>query len=183
MWCVAELDEDYIARMEDVLAVYEKPLSAREPVVCVDEKPVVSHQEIRPPIAMQPGRVARDWRISALRNGQCFLRRPTQGGTAFHQSDARSLLAPVRRLSVGHRSGLSGGRYHSSGDGQSEFAHPQGGSRPLWHRGRRLALESVRRALHPQARQLVEPGGDCDWTVLPAMLEPTPYRRSSVARS
>jgi hypothetical protein len=40
-------------------AVYEKPLSGREPVVCVDEKPVVLHQEVRPPIAMQPGRVAR----------------------------------------------------------------------------------------------------------------------------
>jgi len=26
--------------MEDVLAVYEKPLSVREPVVCIDEKPV-----------------------------------------------------------------------------------------------------------------------------------------------
>ena len=59
MWCVAELDEPYIARMEDVLAVYEKPLSVREPVVCVDEKPVVLHQEVRPPVAMQPGRVAR----------------------------------------------------------------------------------------------------------------------------
>jgi hypothetical protein len=59
MWCVAELDEPYIARMEDVLAVYEKPLSAREPVVCIDEKPVVLHQEVRPPVAMQPGRVAR----------------------------------------------------------------------------------------------------------------------------
>jgi transposase len=59
MWCVAELDEEYVARMEDVLAVYEKPLSVREPVVCIDEKPVVLHQEVRPPIAMQPGRVAR----------------------------------------------------------------------------------------------------------------------------
>jgi hypothetical protein len=59
MWCVAELDEQYIARMEDVLAVYEKPLSVQEPVVCVDEKPVVLHQEVRPPVAMQPGRVAR----------------------------------------------------------------------------------------------------------------------------
>jgi hypothetical protein len=29
MWCVAQLDEEYIARMEDVLAVYEKPLSER----------------------------------------------------------------------------------------------------------------------------------------------------------
>src|SRR6266403_2371266 len=59
MWCVAELDEEYIARMEDVLSVYERPLSAREPVVCIDEKPVVLHEEVRPPLAMQPGRVAR----------------------------------------------------------------------------------------------------------------------------
>jgi hypothetical protein len=29
--------------MEDVLALYEKPLSEAEPVVCVDEKPVVLH--------------------------------------------------------------------------------------------------------------------------------------------
>src|SRR6266851_919002 len=59
MWCVAELDEEYIRRMEDILAVYEKPLSEREPVVCVDEKPVVLHQEVRPPLAMRPGKVAR----------------------------------------------------------------------------------------------------------------------------
>ena len=25
MWCVAELNEEYIARMEDVLKIYEKP--------------------------------------------------------------------------------------------------------------------------------------------------------------
>jgi len=59
MWCVAELDEEYIRRMEDILAVYEKPLNEREPVVCVDEKPVVLHQEIRPSQAMRPGQVAR----------------------------------------------------------------------------------------------------------------------------
>jgi hypothetical protein len=59
MWCVAQLDEPYIPRMEDVLAVYEKPLSAQEPVVCVDEKPVALHQEVRPGLAIQPGRVAR----------------------------------------------------------------------------------------------------------------------------
>ena len=48
MWCVAELDEEYIARMEDVLAMYEKPLLEREPVVCMDEKPVVLHADVRP---------------------------------------------------------------------------------------------------------------------------------------
>jgi len=59
MWCVAELDEEYIRRMEDVLKLYEKPLSAEEPVVCIDEKPVVLHQDIRAPLAARPGRLAR----------------------------------------------------------------------------------------------------------------------------
>ena len=59
MWCVAELNEEYIVRMEEVLAVYEKPLSEREPVVCMDEKPVVLHQDTRVPVPMKPGRSAR----------------------------------------------------------------------------------------------------------------------------
>src|SRR5260370_27808627 len=84
MWCVAELDEQSIARMEDVLAVYEKPLSAREPVVCIDEKPVVLHQEIRPPIAMQPGRVARrdcEYRRCGTANVFCGV--PPKAGRHF----------------------------------------------------------------------------------------------------
>ena len=45
--------------MEDVLAVYEKPLSESEPVVCVDEKPVVLHADLRPPLPLRPGRTLR----------------------------------------------------------------------------------------------------------------------------
>ena len=45
--------------MEDVLEVYEKPLSAQEPVVCVDEKPVTLHNDVRDPIPMKPGSVAK----------------------------------------------------------------------------------------------------------------------------
>jgi transposase len=59
MWCIPELNDDYIERMEDVLEVYERPLSAAEPVVCVDEKPVTLHQEVRDPIPMKPGSVAK----------------------------------------------------------------------------------------------------------------------------
>src|SRR6202051_4292789 len=40
MWCVAELDDEYIAKMEDVLETYEKPYDPQQPVVCLDEKPV-----------------------------------------------------------------------------------------------------------------------------------------------
>ena len=56
---VGKLDEEYIFKMEDVLKIYEKPLSEREPVVCVDEKPVVLHADVRPPRPMRPGRIAR----------------------------------------------------------------------------------------------------------------------------
>jgi DDE superfamily endonuclease len=42
--------------MEDVLAVYEKPFSEQEPVVCIDEKPVVLHADLRPPLRLRPGR-------------------------------------------------------------------------------------------------------------------------------
>ena len=59
MWCVAELDEEYIRRMEDVLALYEKPWLESEPMVCIDEKPIVLHADVRPAFPMRPGRIAR----------------------------------------------------------------------------------------------------------------------------
>jgi len=45
--------------MEDVLEVYEKPLSAKEPVVCLDEKSVTLHADVRAPLPRKPGRVAK----------------------------------------------------------------------------------------------------------------------------
>jgi hypothetical protein len=59
MWCVGELDSDYIGKMEDVLAVYEKPYNTAEPVVCIDEKPVSLHADVRPPRPAAPGRIAK----------------------------------------------------------------------------------------------------------------------------
>ena len=59
MWCVAELDADYIARMEDVLALYEKPYNLKEPVVCLDEKPVSLHADVRLPRPARPGHIAK----------------------------------------------------------------------------------------------------------------------------
>ena len=59
MWCVADLDEQYIAKMEDVLETYERPYDAAQPVVCLDEKPVTLHADVRPASPAKPGREAR----------------------------------------------------------------------------------------------------------------------------
>jgi hypothetical protein len=59
MWVVADLDEAYIAHMEDVLELYERPYNPEQPVICLDEKPVTLHADLRPPAAARPGREAR----------------------------------------------------------------------------------------------------------------------------
>jgi hypothetical protein len=59
MWVVADLDDEYIAKMEDVLEVYERPYTPQEPVICVDEKPITLHADLRPASPAVPGREAR----------------------------------------------------------------------------------------------------------------------------
>jgi hypothetical protein len=45
--------------MEDVLEVYERPYDPCQPVVCVDEKPITLHADVRPASLAKPGREAR----------------------------------------------------------------------------------------------------------------------------
>jgi hypothetical protein len=58
MWCIAELNDEYIDKV-DVLEIHERPYVAAEPVVCLDERPVTLHADIRPPCPAVPGREAR----------------------------------------------------------------------------------------------------------------------------
>lgn len=76
MWCVGELNEEYVAKMEDVLETYEKPYDRDEPVVCLDEKPVTLHADVRPATAPAPGREARrDNEYERRGTANVFLRR------------------------------------------------------------------------------------------------------------
>src|SRR5262249_2781256 len=59
MWVVADLDDEYIVKMEDVLEVYERPYNPQEPVICVDEKPITRHADLRSASPAVPGREAR----------------------------------------------------------------------------------------------------------------------------
>lgn len=58
MWRVTELNQDYIAKMEDVLETYEQPYDPKQPVVCLDEKLVTLHANVRPPTMAASGREA-----------------------------------------------------------------------------------------------------------------------------
>jgi hypothetical protein len=60
MWCVPTLTPEYIAKMEDVLNVLARPYDKREPVVTLDERPVVLRGASRPGRPMTPGHVARE---------------------------------------------------------------------------------------------------------------------------
>ena len=58
MWCIPEVTTEYVEKMEDLLELYEKPLNEKEPVVCLDEKPVQLLKEVREPIRVEePGAI------------------------------------------------------------------------------------------------------------------------------
>lgn len=59
MWCVPKLDEQYVARMDDLLDTLAQPLDVAEPVVALDERPVVLRDSARPGRTASPGRMAR----------------------------------------------------------------------------------------------------------------------------
>ncbi|HEX5853672.1 MAG TPA: IS630 family transposase [Solirubrobacteraceae bacterium] len=68
MWCVPKLDGEYVARMEDVLALYAEPPDPKRPVVCFDETPRQLIGEARVPIPPEPGKRAR-YDYEYVRNG------------------------------------------------------------------------------------------------------------------
>ena len=56
MWCIPQVDADYVARMEDVLDLYAGRLpDPQRPVVCFDESPIQLIGEVRRPIPLEPG--------------------------------------------------------------------------------------------------------------------------------
>jgi hypothetical protein len=59
MWCVPEIDQEFVVRMEDVLRLHARPYRESEPVVCLDERPVQLLDPSRPSVPMRGGRVRR----------------------------------------------------------------------------------------------------------------------------
>jgi transposase len=68
MWCVPAINAEYVARMEDVLALYAEPPDPLRPVVCFDETPRQLIGEARVPIRAEPGKPRRS-DYEYVRNG------------------------------------------------------------------------------------------------------------------
>lgn len=69
---MVELTPDYIERMEDVLALYEKKWNPKEPVVCLDEKSTQLMDDSRPEIPFGPGRIGK-CDSEYVRRGTCNI--------------------------------------------------------------------------------------------------------------
>jgi transposase len=72
MWCIPEVDAEYVARMEDVLDLYNEKPDPKWPVVCFDESPTQLIGEVREPIPAKPGQLER-FDCEYRRNGTANL--------------------------------------------------------------------------------------------------------------
>ena len=72
MWCIPQVDAEYVARMEDVLDLYAESPDPNRPVVCFDESPTQLIGEVRTPIPAKPGQLER-YDCEYRRNGTANL--------------------------------------------------------------------------------------------------------------
>lgn len=72
MWCIPQVDGEYVARMEDVLDLYAEASDPKRPVICFDESPTQLIGEVRQPIPAEPGQIER-YDCEYQRNGTVNL--------------------------------------------------------------------------------------------------------------
>ena len=103
MWCVPQLDGEFVARMEDVLDLYAEPPDPKCPVVCLDESPLQLIGETRQPIPAAPGQVARaDYEYRRCGTVNLFVvldvHRPWRRVTVTERRTAQDYAARLRAL-------------------------------------------------------------------------------------
>jgi transposase len=107
MWCIPQVDADYVARMEDVLDLYAEAPDPKRPVVCFDESPTQLIGEVRQPIPAKPGQIERydcEYRRNGTANLFVFLdvHRPWRKVKVTEQRTARDFAQCMRDLADLH---------------------------------------------------------------------------------
>jgi len=103
MWCIPQVDGEYVARMEDVLDLYAEEPDPKRPVVCFDESPTQLIGEVRQPIPAVPGQPRRydcEYRRNGTVNLFVFLdaHRPWRKVKVTEQRTAREFAECMRDL-------------------------------------------------------------------------------------
>ena len=107
MWCIPQVDADYVARMEDVLDLYAEAPDPKRPVVCFDESPVQLIGEVRQPMLAKPGQIARydcEYRRNGTANLFVFMdvNRPWRKVKVTARRAAEDFAACMRELTDVH---------------------------------------------------------------------------------
>jgi len=107
MWCIPQIDADYVARMEDVLDLYAEAPDPKYPVVCFDESPIQLIGEVRQPIPAKPGQLERydcEYRRNGTANLFVFLdvNRPWRRVKVTERRAAEDFAACMRDLTDVH---------------------------------------------------------------------------------
>ena len=121
MWCIPQVDGEYVARMEDVLDLYAEEPDPKRPVVCFDESPVQLIGEVRQPIPAEPGQIERydcEYKRNGTANLFIFLdvHRPWRKVKVTESRAAVDFAACMRELADVH---FPEGRAHPRRPGQS----------------------------------------------------------------
>ena len=73
-WCIGTPSATYVAKMEDVLDVYQRPYDPKRPVVCFDEGGKELRNTPQGTLPMQPGQAAKeDYEYERLGKANLFL--------------------------------------------------------------------------------------------------------------
>lgn len=107
MWCIPRIDAQYVARMEDVLALYTTQPAPDHPVVCFDETPVQLLGETRVPVPARPGQPARydyEYRRNGTANLFVFLdaHQPWRHVEVTSRRTSRDFAEQMRVLAFDH---------------------------------------------------------------------------------
>lgn len=100
MWCVPKVDAEYVEKMKDVLDTLAKPPSNSEPVVALDERPVMLRDPARPERPLVPGKLRRpdyEYRRRGTANAYCIVE-VHQGRHLTHATRNRKADAFVQAL-------------------------------------------------------------------------------------
>jgi transposase len=107
MWCIPQVDAEYVARMEDVLDLYAEAPDPRRPVVCFDESPIQLIGEVRQPVLAKSGQIERydyEYRRNGTANLFVFLdaNRPWRKVKVTERRAAKDFAACMRELTEIH---------------------------------------------------------------------------------